>query len=291
LEDALMRDLNQGNVISGPKQELPPGIEIAYSPLNMSAASFRDKSMRPSGPHRLVIGPSRGFQLFSYGFAIVGGGALILGVLALGGEENPAIVFVVGGIFLAAGLLMVAASRRFVFDREEGTLHIRSHIRADSRPLSGIVAVQVSEGGYHSMSNGGCYTTYQLNLVVEGEDRRIGLSNHSDRDWTAEAGVGLAEFLGVPLLSRVAVRDAREKARVAARERRLHRRIAMAVAGASVVFVGGFVAVAALALHLDVKFDTLAWVVPLGFLGSLALGVALGICLYLRLGLRHAGDR
>jgi hypothetical protein len=186
---------------------------------------------------------------------------------------------------------MVGTSRRFVFDREERTLHIRSRIRADSRPLSGIVAVQVINGGYHSMSNGGGYTTYQLNLVVEGEERRLGLSNHADRDWTAEAGVGLAEFLGVPLLSRVAVRDAREKARVELQERRLHRRIAMAFAGASVVFVGGFVAVAALAIHLDVKFDTLAWVVPIGFLGSLALGVALGLWLYVRLGRRRPRDR
>lgn len=263
--------------------ELPQGTEIEATPLDRPAANFRTTRMRVRGPNQLEIGASRNIRLFQGAFVGFGIGGLVMGFAHSGGDENPAVAFLVGGVFLVIGLVMVAASRWVVFDREESMVHVRSLFKRESWPLDEILAVQVVNGGYHSMSNGGGYTTYQLNLVRDGDKvSRVGLSNHSDRDWTAETGVTLAEFLGVPLLSTVAVRDETAKEE----ERRLERRGLVGVAGAFLGFFGGFVGFAALMFNVDLPFEQMMWLFPLSLFGGLVLGAILAVQIERKIGRR-----
>lgn len=172
--------------------------EIDRSPLNCEAAGWRDSQVRCDA-RRLVIEPNRGYFRVAWAFLAMGGLGLPLVVLTNRQEAGRDAVWLVAGVLLAVGAALLALRRRFVFDREAGTLWMRPGLRARTVPLSEVRAIQVVFGGSHRTSDS-AFASYQLNLVLGGgRPERVNVSNQPDLDWAVDAGMQLAAFLGVPL--------------------------------------------------------------------------------------------
>jgi hypothetical protein len=112
-----------------------------------------------------------------------------------------------GLIFLLPGMLLLALPRQFNFDLDRQEMTVRP-VAVQRRPLAGVLAVQLIEGGWHSVRNDKgvttTYFTYQLNLVLDDARRpRLNLTNHSHWESTWQMGQELADFLQVPLLDDV----------------------------------------------------------------------------------------
>lgn len=188
--------------------EMSDGESISISRASCSSGSanyrthvFRDLSsdegmFRPTLRAYLVAGLVLAVALAALGFMLP---SAILGRSILG----AAISFVVGGVFLLFGWMLVPPRIRIVVNRSARTIRItgvRQGLEASDDPLSlrDIVAVQICsrrESGRRS------YQAYELNLVLKNPDaHRINLMCHSNRRALCDDAQLLADFLGKPLL-------------------------------------------------------------------------------------------
>lgn len=187
-------------------------LSVEAAPLPVLGSSTRMATLAQPHPDVLLIKASAFCRLFLTPY--VGVPLVISGSLCWNFGQIAQEIGRWGAVFVClapwALLPMVLAfwPPRFQFDRCQGLMTYGRPWSVQTRPLADILAVQVIFGGRHQSSDSGGYNTYQLNLVFKDPPRsRLNLSNHSDRQWTQEAGRRLAEFLKVPLLDQLSPED------------------------------------------------------------------------------------
>jgi hypothetical protein len=108
-----------------------------------------------------------------------------------------------GVAFTLSGLYVLANMGAVRFDRAQGRMSVRRLVGATELDLARIGAVQLVSGGWHTADNDD-YESFQLNLVVDSEQRRRNLLEHTEIDQLRKDGARLAEFLTVPFFDQTA---------------------------------------------------------------------------------------
>jgi hypothetical protein len=134
--------------------------------------------------------------------SLVGGAVLVAVGLRLPERFPRDLLFIFGVPSALFGGLLPGLLPRWSFRRREGICRWRAGWlrRRQQMPLSDILAVQALHGGWIRPEKAKPFETFELNLVLT-DLQRIGVTRTKERAWVAMASVGLAEFLGVPLVS------------------------------------------------------------------------------------------
>ena len=216
LLDGLQRKVG---AVSGPVRDFDPGLfddplamRVDWTPMARGGANMRTHQGGLVGGQLYQFSPTLIARIFPMIF-VVGGlvcGALILrsGAEALTEQlHNPGwlAMLPIPPVFVGVGLFMARSMMRSAhFDRQAGW-----YWRGGGRPrasdptggercrLSEIHALQLVPESVRS-NEGGHYTSWELNLVLEDGSRR-NVVDHAGYDSLAREAAELAEFLDVPL--------------------------------------------------------------------------------------------
>lgn len=197
-------------------QQVP--FEVSRTPLSKQSASFRSMVFSFSDPQIAKIRPTAGIWVFSFVFALLGIGVIVLSAVTqsefadMGTPDSglrgfwkviPIFRLMVSGIVgvgfvtFSVYFAVAAARRTLTFDRRSGTMHAkRNRTGLDGKiPLRDFAAVQVLPAG-----TGEAYT-YEMNLVLsQPAGHRFTVMCHAkEQDLRSDASK-LAEFLQVPVL-------------------------------------------------------------------------------------------
>lgn len=181
-------------------------VAIEQSQIFTSVRSSDRYVARITHPDLFVLGADWSKRLVG-GMSALGGVLFFcVGVLCLKDSFVGLVLAVPGALMIAFGVWLPGP--RYRFDVNAGEWSSRQFGITRKRPLTQILAVQVTEGGWLSSgrhggirsSTGGRYFLYQLNLVLNdpAESRRF-VYSYRDVDDIVQNGRQLAEFLNVPL--------------------------------------------------------------------------------------------
>ncbi len=180
-------------------------IKAETTPLAVLAQTGTSHVLTRANGELLSLRPRTFFPLVGM---IFGGGTLALGgYVVWQGNTAGYFIGVVGGVFVAVFLLLMAFTRRMDFDRTRGELVLRRLWSWRTIPLTSIQAVQLIEGGWQGggSSQTPPFFTYQANLVLNNPDEpRLNMTNTSNWDATWTLASEVSEFLSVPLVNEVA---------------------------------------------------------------------------------------
>ena len=158
------------------------------------------------GADRVTLQPTLIARAFVAVFPLAGAAVIGYGLLFGFDVGVPWLPWLVGVVFLVAGLCLRTLVRPFTLDRSLGIYWNGSGEKASASVrvskdragrLADIHAIQIVREQVR-MKEGGSFASYEINLVLK-HGRRVNVCDHGDLSGTRADAARIAQFLQVPI--------------------------------------------------------------------------------------------